>query len=188
MNLTLLILGCNAYPEDANLSIIADSVDYKIYGDVAQERISELGMTNNPTWLYDLQTEIKVEVSIEQDGKQRILYDHFYLDEQGRRVAPSLSYLLDKAEIIGSNCGFHHPDSHDPCYAGVKVSEPVTLTYRVSPFPSERNTRDNTTAFTFSLQDLEGHAQVLSSVWAAQEGKEVEEEERALAEKRKGLK
>jgi len=115
--------------------------------------------------------------------EERVLYDGFYLNEQGKRIAPDISQLLDKTDAIGANCGFHHPDSHDYCPASVKVDHPITLTYKITPFPGEKNTEDNSTTVTLTVQDLEGHAQALSSIWSEQEQKEVEEE-KFFAEKK----
>lgn len=183
----LSLLSCNKYPQDANLSIVADPVRYGIYGD-SGDTIAELGAMSSPSWLYDLEQEIRIEIALDRDGEPRVLYEGFYLDETRKRLVPDLSSLLDKAGIIGADCGFHHPDSHDYCPAGVKVSEPVTLTYRITPFPGERNTDDNTTRVTLSIDDLKGHAQVLSSNWYAQEQKEAERERQEVAEKNKGWK
>ncbi|MDP3728972.1 MAG: hypothetical protein Q8R18_06000, partial [bacterium] len=143
---------------------------------------SELGAMSNPSWLYDLEQEIRIEIAIGEDGDQRVLYEGFYLDEQGKRLAPDISNLLDKAGVIGANCGFHHPDSHDYCAASVKATDPVTLRYRITPFPGEKNTEDNTTSVTLSVKDLEGHAQALSSIWDAREQREIEEERQVGAQ------
>ncbi len=185
--LTLVgLISCSAYPSDANLKIEADSVRYSIYGE-NNEVYSELGMLNNPDWLYDLRQEIKVQITLEQENPQ-ILYDGFFLNETGKRATPYLEELLEKGGVIGAYCGFHHPDSHDPCYAGVKVSEPVTLVYRITSFPGEKNTEDNQAIVTFSLEDLQSHAHTLSSVWHEQDRKEVEEELKEIAEKSRGWK
>ena len=181
----LTLLACSAYPTDANLKIEANALGYSVYGE-SQGYSSELGMLNNPEWLYGLQQEVKVQVIHEE--RYRVLYDGPFLDETGKRAAPYLEKILDQAGAIGADCGFHHPDSHNPCSASVKVDQPVTLVYRINSFPGEKNTSDNEVEYTFSLEDMEGHARTLSYQWWEQERKEAEAEQREIAEKSKGWK
>ena len=82
LQLSLLgIISCNKYPSDANLIIEADSSGYRMYGESAGYR-SKFGLINNPNWLANIMTEIKVQVSIEKMGNSRVLYEGYYLDEK----------------------------------------------------------------------------------------------------------
>lgn len=173
--LTLVsLISCTKYPENRNLSILADAMGYTIYGDTGEETsYTQLGAVNNPAWLEDLSGEIKIQISLSGDGgEQKIIYDDFFLDEKGVRRAPSLPKVLDAAHLIGADCGFHHPDSLEPCYAGVKGTEPVTILYSISTFPGEKKTYDNSAKVTLTVNDLQANANALSSVWNLEAEKE----------------
>ena len=183
------LLACNSYPSDANLKVEANNFGYSVYGESDGESF-QLGAINNPKWLHDPEQGVRIKVGLRLGYSyfSQSLYDGNYLDKKGTRIAPDLETLLEQEGIIGADCGFHHPDSHDPCYAGVKVSEHVVLFYRVSSSLKEKDYNDNTIEVTLSFDDLQSHANALSSKWLIQEQREVEEELKELAEKSQGWK
>lgn len=187
MSLTLFLLGCQNYPEDANLVVEANPVRYHVYAESAGETY-QMGVMTGPEWLYGnkgLGANTKIQITLSyKDGKERKMYDDFLLGADDRIQAPSLTSMLEKAGVIGADCGFHHPDSHDFCRAAAKTSEPLLVEYRVSPFPGEKNTDDNYAKVILTMSDLEDHARYLSHRWYEQEQKEVEEEKKRLAEQR----
>ena len=194
MNLTPItlvgILACNAYPEDTNLKVSADGYGYEVCGEEGEgTRCIPLGTKKTYGWLYKTERDLKMRITLAQgDEEGRVVFGAYLLDAQRKIVAPSMSYTLEINDIIGADCGFHPPDSHDHCYAAVKVKKPVILTYEVIPFPGERNTEDNKATVTLSLRNLESYADALSSKWITQELREVEEERKELAEKDQGWK
>ena len=182
MNLTPItlvgLLACNAYPEDANLKVSADAYGYEI---CVPERKGEVcipfGREETYSWLYWKERDLKMRITLAQgDEEGRLVFDNSLLDAERKVVAPSMSYTLEINDIIGADCGFHHPDSHDPCYATVKIKKPVTLTYEVLPFPGEKNIEDNKATVTLSVGNLESYANVLTLKWRDQAYQEVEEE------------
>jgi len=194
MNLTPItlvgILACNAYPEDANLKVSADAYGYKVCGEEGERtRCIPFGAKKTYGWLHKIERKLKVRITLTQgDEEGRLVFDNFLLDAERKIVAPSMSYTLEINDIIGADCGFHHPDSHDPCYAKAKAKKPVTLTYEITPFPGERNTEDNKSTVTLGLRNLESYADALSLKWRDQEFQEVEEERIEVEKKNQGWK
>lgn len=187
-SLTLLgLLGCHAYPDDANLVIDADTANYHVYAET-QGNSYQLGMPNNPEWLYrNVGPNTRIQIHFQKESEKEI-YEGFFLSEYNKALSPSLPEILERAGAIGADCGFHHPDSHDPCFARRRMDGPVSVSYKISTFPGEKREEDNETTVFFSSEELDKNAETLSYLWREQKRKEVEKEEKSLAEKGHGLK
>ncbi len=142
-----LALSCSPYPSDANLMVKANNYGYSIYAET-QSTVIELGSISAPSWVYDIQDQVMIEIGREKDDGIQDLYSGLFFTE-GRR-APSLTKLLQQAYVLG-------PDSHDYCCVSIKETNPVTLVFKITVLPRENST-DNYATITFSPENIESLA------------------------------
>ena len=160
----------------------ADTSEYRV--DVESNGASyQVGSPNNPYWLNDLGSKIQIQIQVKTGEKSVEVYNSSYLGEEGRS-SPSIERILDRANVIGSAGGFHHPDSND-CYgAEVRVKSSAFIDYKIVPFREERKDwSDNRTSVEFTEEDLKHHAAILGDQWCEVKSKRAEEEKEEIARK-----